>query len=138
MLDGGMLTVVNVHGTSGMTPTDQDCRRRQFQQVFVDLGDGLPAANGTHNLILGDLNTDPGRMVLDSSVRLWNSHVGAGLAFHFLTDVGRNAEPTYAGLLNIDHVASDWLQGGCLGVQVTDIVSFDHQAIVCTLHMPNQ
>jgi hypothetical protein len=138
LLDGGVLTVVNIHGTSGMTPTDQDCRRRQFQQVFVDLGDGMPAANGTLNLIPGDLNTDPGRLVLDPSARFRNRHVGDGLAFHFLTDVGFNVEPTYAGLLNIDHVASDGFQGECRGMRVTDIVSFDHQPIVCTLTMPIQ
>ena len=132
---GDQITVVNVHGTSGITRADQDCRLRQFEQVFVDLGDGSgePAANGARNLVLGDLNTDPGRMFWDASAASWNSFVGDGSAFHFVTDVGRDAEPSYAGLYNIDHMASDTLQGDCSGGDVTDIVAFDHMPIVCFL-----
>ncbi len=58
---GGQITVVDIHGTSGIGRADCDCRVRQFEQVFVDLGDGsgAPAANGARKLVLGDLNTDP-------------------------------------------------------------------------------
>ncbi|MEW6168028.1 MAG: hypothetical protein AB1651_10075 [Pseudomonadota bacterium] len=135
---GGELTVVNVHGTSGITRSDEQCRVQQFEQVFVDLGDGsgAPAASGARNLVLGDLNTDPGRQPLDTSARTWNSYVGEGLAFHSITEVGFGAEPTYAGLFNIDHVASDIYTGDCVAGQVTDIVAFDHRPIVCQLRLP--
>ena len=127
---GGQITVVNVHGTSGILRADQDCRVRQFEQIFVDLGDGSgePAANGARNL-----NTDPGRMFWDASAASWNAFVGDGTAFRFVTDVGRDAEPSYAGLFNIDHMVSDTLQGHCTGGEVTDIAAFDHMPIVCFL-----
>ncbi len=135
---GGELTVVNVHGTSGQTRGDEQCRVQQFEQVFVDLGDGSgePAASGARNLVLGDLNVDPARQRLDASARAWNGFVGEGLAFHSITDAGFGAEPTYAGLFNIDHVASDVYAGDCVAGQVTDIVAFDHLPIVCHLTLP--
>lgn len=135
---GGEITVVNVHGTSGLTGSDQQCRVQQFEQVFVDLGDGSgePAANGARNLVLGDLNVDPARMFWDASARAWNGFVDEGLAFHYVTDIGFAAEPTYAGLFNIDHVASDVYTGDCVAGQVTDIVAFDHLPIVCYLTLP--
>ncbi|WP_370306014.1 hypothetical protein [Sinimarinibacterium flocculans] len=136
--NGETLIVVLIHGTSGMTRSDEQCRVQQFEQVFVDLGNGsgAPAANGGRNLVLGDLNTDPGRQLLDASARAWNGFVGESLAFHSITDVGFSAEPTYAGLFNIDHVASDAYIGDCVAGQVTDIVAFDHLPIVCHLTPP--
>jgi hypothetical protein len=59
LVAGGTLTLVNIHATSGIRTRDQECRVAQFDQVFVDLGDGQPGANGVVNLIMGDLNTDP-------------------------------------------------------------------------------
>ena len=62
--------------------------------------------------------------------------------FHWNTDVGPEATPTYA-VANIDHVASNHFQGGCWhpGVTdgrpaVTDIVFFDHKPAVCELFVP--
>lgn len=143
--DGSRVTVVNVHGTSGLTQPDQDCRFLQFRQVFVDLGDGSgePAANGEHNIILGDLNTDPGRTAdFDESAAEWNAHVGDGLRFHFVSEVGPDAEPTYATLFNIDHVVSDSFSGSCVtpGVSqghapVSDVTYFDHKPIVCRVDL---
>lgn len=138
---GGTLTVVNVHGSSGITQDDQDCRVKQFAQVFVDLGDGAPAANGARNVILGDFNTDPGRMTdFDESAALVNQHAGAGKSFRFVTKVGAEATPTYAGLFNIDHVLSDAFGGSCwiAGVSegrplVSETVYFDHKPHVCKL-----
>lgn len=137
LADGGQITVVDIHGTSGIGRADRDCRVRQFEQVFVDLGDGsgAPAANGTRNLVLGDLNTDPARNALDPSAATWNSYVGASKAFHFVTGVGFDAEPTYAGLFNIDHVVSDVFVGSCRSAPFTRIVSFDHMPAVCSLSM---
>ena len=140
LVGGGSITVVNVHGTSGITATEQDCRVRQFDQVFVDL-DGEPAANGAINLVMGDLNTDPARLASgDPSAARFSEFVGDGLPFHFITDVGRTAEPSYGGLFNIDHIASDRLNGSCYtaGITaghpgITDIVYFDHRPVVCTV-----
>ncbi|MCH9680773.1 MAG: hypothetical protein K0V04_04995, partial [Deltaproteobacteria bacterium] len=64
LADGRVLTLVSVHGTSGFLPEDWACRQAQVDQVFVDFG-GTPAADGRRNLVLGDLNTDPYRAVVD-------------------------------------------------------------------------
>jgi endonuclease/exonuclease/phosphatase family metal-dependent hydrolase len=136
---GDPLTVVSVHGTSGLTYEEADCRVRQVEQVFVDLGDGEPGANGTSNLVLGDLNTDPGRMQgTDASAARWNDFVGPERPFAFVSDVGRDATPTYAGLFNIDHVVSDTLRGSCWVAgfspgrpPVSTMRYLDHAPVVC-------
>lgn len=138
---GGSITVVNVHGSSGLSPEDRDCRVKQFDQIFVDLGDGQPGANGSANVIMGDLNTDPGRLAVnDVSAARFAEFVGDGKAFHFVSDVGEGAAPSYGGVLNIDHVVSDLYDGDCwiAGLTdgrpaITDIVYFDHMPVVCTL-----
>lgn len=143
LVDGGSVTVVNVHGTSGVTYDDIDCRVRQFEQIFVDL-DGEPAANGEVNVILGDLNTDPGRLAGgDDSVDRLLDFVGDDRRFHFVSEVGPRATPSYAGLLNIDHVIADDPGGSCwiAGVtegrpEVLDAVYFDHKPVVCSLEGP--
>ena len=141
--DGSTLTLVNFHGSSGLNSADQDCRTQQVNQVFVDIGDGEPGANGALNLVMGDLNTDPGRWGdIDTSAARWNDFVGDGLDFAFHTDVGPDAEPSYL-LANIDHVMSDGLTGDCWtpGVSeghsdVIDAVYFDHKPAVCELMVP--
>jgi len=141
LVGGGTLTLVGVHGSSGISLEDMDCRVLQFEQVFVDLGDGAPAANGAVNVVMGDLNTDPGRLVDgDPSAARFADFVGEGKAFHFVSDVGPRAPPTYSGILNIDHVASDAFEGSCWVAGVTDghppvidAVYFDHKPVVCTL-----
>lgn len=138
---GGTLTVVNVHGSSGIAQDDQDCRLKQFQQVFVDLGDGAPAASGERNVIVGDFNTDPVRMAdFDESAAFVAAQTGAGERFHFVTDVGADAPPTYAGMFDIDHVLADAFAGSCWVAGVTDghpkvseTVYFDHKPHVCRL-----
>lgn len=133
---GGQLTVVNIHGTSGRTPNDQACRVAQFEQVFVDIldGSGQPAANGSRNIVLGDLNTDPGRrMDVDPSARRWNEFVGSEQAFNQISQAGPLAEPTYASVVNIDHVASDAFVGNCFTGQPTQITAYDHMPIICDL-----
>lgn len=141
LTDGSRLTVVNIHGTSGITPADQACRVEQFEQVFVDLrdGNGVPGANGQRNLVLGDLNTDPGRFVLtDPSARTWRRFVGEDRPFRQLSEIGLLAPPTYLGLVNIDHVASDALSGACADESPTEIVAFDHRPIVCELSLSSE
>jgi endonuclease/exonuclease/phosphatase family metal-dependent hydrolase len=134
---GGELTVVSVHGSSGIEAADVACRVAQFEQVFVGL-DGEPAANGERNLILGDLNTDPGRYgEVDASAARFNDFVGEGEPFHFVTEVGRLAPRSYAGIVDIDHVVSDAFEGSCTIPGVTDdepvseITYFDHSPVVC-------
>lgn len=129
---GGTLTVVNVHGSSGLTPDDRDCRVRQFELVFEDL-DGAPAASGSRNVVLGDFNTDPRQNIaFDPSAAYLASQATGDWAF--VTDNGPDAEPTYAGLFNIDHVLSDAFDGDCTAdPDVTPVAYFDHQPITCVL-----
>ena len=141
---GGALTLVSVHGSSGLDLDDQACRVAQFRQVFEELGlgDG-PAANGTSNVILGDFNTDPVRLtVLDESARYLASTVALeaeGSRFHFLNDVGEGAQPTYLNAI-IDHVVVNDSTGRCFAAGVTpgteaptEMVYFDHRPLVCDL-----
>lgn len=155
--DGTTLTVVGVHGSSGVAAADQECRVRQFQQVFEDLdgdtaasgddgggeeaadgddGTGEAAANGEINLILGDFNTDPGRMTEVDPSAAYLADRGGSAPFHFITEVGPDSEPTYV-LVNIDHVLADTLGGACwhAGINGHSAVStmgiFDHLPAVC-------
>ncbi len=140
---GGTLTVVNVHGSSGLGADDKDCRLAQFQQVFDDLGDGSgePAANGERNVIVGDFNTDPGRWTgTDPSAAYLVEQTGT---FGFHTAIGPDVEPTYGGIANIDHVLSDAFEGDCwtagIGLEhpdVSAVVYLDHKPTVCALTEP--
>ncbi len=135
----GELTLVNVHGNSGLGAEEKDCRAAGVEQIFVDQGDGQSAVRAAPNLVLGDLNTDPGRWQnLDVSAERWNDFVGDGLDFAWLTPVGPDVPPTYNDLVNIDHVAADSLAGDCFASgmddpvpTVIDAVYFDHRPIVC-------
>jgi hypothetical protein len=139
--NGEALTVISIHGTSGMSPNDQACRVRQVERIFVDFGDGAPAVQGKQNLILGDFNTDPGRAAsLDKSAARWNDFVGKGKNFHFISKVGAQAPRAYQSFADIDHVVSDVFRGTCRypGVDdgsepVFDGTYFDHVPVVCTI-----
>jgi hypothetical protein len=143
-IDGSVLTIVSVHGTSGLSDEESDCRVKQVEQVFVDVGDGAPGANGAVNVVLGDLNTDPGRFAPgEASAERWNDFVGPGLPFGYLTEVGLDARPGYGGVFNIDHVISDGLVGDCwiAGVSpgrpgVATQAFFDHRPVVCLVTPP--
>ncbi len=143
-LDAIGLSVVTVHGTSGLSPDDQACRTAQVEQIFVDLGDSSPAVRGPSNLVLGDLNTDPGRFAgFDPSAARWLDFAGDGLPFQFHTEIGEDAPGSYQGLTDIDHVLSDALDGSCWIAGVSDghpavleAVYFDHHPVVCDLTLP--
>lgn len=137
--DGQQFTLATVHGTSGLLPDDWNCREAQVEQIFQDF-DGEPAANGRRNLVMGDLNTDPYRAVIDPSADRWLDFVGDGEDFWFISEAGLTATPTYQGLFNIDHVISDHFVGTCEVPGVTpgvppvlNSVYFDHHPIVCTV-----
>lgn len=140
LVGGGRLTLVNVHGSSGLTHKDMDCREAQFRQVFEDLGDGQPATSGALNLVMGDFNTDPGRWDSYDHSAAYLATAGSAVPFHFVSALGPEAAPTYQGIANIDHVISDGLGGDCVSPGVTegepavsDIVFFDHHPVVCGL-----
>ena len=143
LADRGELTVVSFHGTSGFSEEEAACRVAQIEQVFVDVGDGQPGADGAVNVVLGDFNTDPGRFVGgDASADRWWDFVGDGTAFHFVTDVGEDARPSYGGFFDIDHVVSDVLDGDCWIAGETPgqdgptaSVFFDHRPIVCDVSL---
>ncbi len=140
LVAGGSLTVVNIHGSSGFKAEVQACRVKQFDQAFVDLGDGEPGANGARNLVMGDLNTDPARFAdFDPSAARIHDFVGPDKAFQFLSEVGKDAPPSYQGIVNIDHVTSDAFEGTCKVAGLTDelpavidAIYFDHKPVVCT------
>lgn len=142
--DGRALTVVDLHGTSGMGADDQACRVAQLTQVFEDRGDGRPAADGAANLVMGDLNTDPFALAgVDPSATFWAERVGEGLPFHYLSSSDDDGPRTYLGLTRIDHVASDTLEGDCKvpgateGVPpVLDAVYWDHKPVLCDARWP--
>jgi hypothetical protein len=144
LVEGGTLTVVNVHGTSGIADADQDCRVAQFAQIFESL-DGEPAANGAINLVLADFNVDPARWIgFDPSANLLELHtpVGGTGSFAYVSEVGFEAVPTYLGYFNLDHQVSDTLTGNCStpGVggepPVLGTTYFDHVPIVCAVPEP--
>jgi hypothetical protein len=144
LASGGTLTLVNVHGTSGIADADQDCRVAQFSQIFEDL-DGEPAANGDLNLVMADFNVDPARWIgFDPSANLLEFHapVAGGGVFAYLSEVGFEAPPTYFDLFNLDHILSDEFTGSCTtpGIAteppVWGTVYFDHVPIVCAVPEP--
>jgi len=139
---GGTITLVNIHSSSGVSGDDMDCRVKQIEQVFIDLGDGDPAANGLRNLVLGDFNTDPRSptaVLADASARRWNDFVGSGQPFDFVNEYVK----TYLNLFCIDNVVSDELTGTCWypghtagHPSVSPDNNFDHTPTVCDLTLP--
>jgi hypothetical protein len=139
---GGTITLVNIHGSSGVSGDDMDCRVKQIEQVFIDLGDGDPAANGLRNLVLGDFNTDPRSttaVLTDASARRWNDFVGSGQPFDFVNEYVK----TYLNLFCIDNVVSDELTGTCWypghtagRPPVSPDNNFDHTPTVCDITLP--
>jgi len=139
---GGTITIVNVHGSSGVTSDDMGCREKQVEQVFIDLGDGDPAVNGQRNLVLGDFNTDPrspSALLLDSSARRWADFVGSDKSFDFINEYVK----TYENLFCIDNLVSDELTGTCWYPGYSEghpTVSpegfFDHTPTVCSIAWP--
>jgi hypothetical protein len=126
LVDGGELSLVNVHGSSGLDSETRDCRLSQFRQVFEDRGDGQPAAVG-EAIVLGDLNTDPFRMTeADPSAAYFAEQVD-GQSWWFLSD----ETPSYGGLTAIDHAVSNVVKGSCKPGQIWDTVYWDHLPIVC-------
>ena len=144
IVGGGELRLVNLHGTSGFSSADMDCRVEQVEQVFVDAGDGEPAARGSHALVMGDLNTDPWLAAeSDPSAARWNDFVGEGRDFTYLSSSDEDGEPTYAGLFRIDHVVGNGVSGSCVvpgeteGVAaVLDTVYWDHRPVLCEASLP--
>ena len=135
-VSGVPFTLVNVHGSSGVTGEDMDCRVDQFRQIFVDRGDGQPAADGTINLVMGDLNTDPFRMTgVDPSAVEWASFVGEGKDYRYIS--ARDADdttPSYQGFTHIDHIASDTLERdgtGCTVAPLWEGTYWDHLPVTC-------
>lgn len=145
LTSGDVMTVVLIHGTSGVTKKDQACRAEQFKQIFEDKGDGKPHASGKVNLLLGDLNVDPFVMTDDPSARIWNKYVGQGKAYRFISSDAKDGPRTYGRLFRIDHVASDKLSGHCVVPGMTkgwpavlDAVYWDHKPLLCTVRWPSQ
>lgn len=133
---GGSLRVVHVHGTSGVGRADAECRRSQVEAIFAP-----GAAAAEQGIVLGDFNTDPGRVTwLDPSARALRRHTRPPGRYRFMTEVGLFARPTFLSFLNIDHVLAAGMRGECRAAgrtpgtsPVSTLVYLDHTAIVCDL-----
>ncbi len=145
-LSGEPLTVVHLHATSGAKPQDEACRMAQITQIFVDLGDGEPAANGERNVILGDFNVDPHRGLPSQPsaqhLRRFVGLAGESRRFTFVSAAGPGAPGGYQDRSDIDHVISDRFRGECWIAGVGDrppvlekAVYFDHRPVVCSLEV---
>jgi len=143
LTDGRLLHAVDVHTVAGITDENMACRVEQFHQVFVDRGDGKPAAWGANNVVGGDMNMDPFLWAgLDPSADAWNQYVGDGKPFHYLSSDGPEGTPTIATLFRIDHVVSDALVGSCVVVGATEGVPpvletsyWDHRPLLCEVEL---
>ncbi len=124
--DEERITISHVHGSSGFSDEDTRCRSAQFQQAFDNLGE--------QNILLGDFNTDPIRLYEGDPSAQAFLQSATQRKLDFMTEVGEDAPPTYGGLLNIDHVLSDFTEGECQSQTVSEMVYFDHRPQVCTLH----
>ena len=110
-LDGGTLTVVGVHGSSGLTQEDQDCRVKQFAQVFEDLGDGSNAAcrqrRAQHRARRPQHRSRPQRRLRRERPEVERACRAQPRASATSPNIGPDATPSYGAFFNIDHVASD-------------------------------
>lgn len=139
LTDGRVLVLVNAHANAGMKESDMECRKHQFQQIFVDRGDGKPAAFGAANLIMGDLNTDPFLLAgADPSADELNKYVGEGKPFHYISSDSADGPATHVTTMHMDHVISDVILGNCVvagespGVApVMESTVFDHRPVIC-------
>jgi hypothetical protein len=98
-------------------------------------------------VVMGDLNTDPGRIPgsLDDSVAAWNDYVGGNQLFQWVSDDTPTIILDIPNLpvsspLAIDHVISDTFTGSCYVPGSSDgypaVYSnayFDHRPQVCDI-----
>lgn len=136
LVEGGSLRVVHVHGTSGLARADTRCRLGQVEAIFAEGG-----ASPGFGVVLGDFNTDPGRVTwLDPAARALRQSARPPGHYRFMTDVGLFVRPTFLSFLNIDHVLAAGMSGDCWYAgrtpetsPVSDLVYLDHTAVVCDL-----
>lgn len=136
---GAVLHVRHIHGNSGLADADKQCRKELFQLALANL------ESGTH-LILGDFNTDPVRFAgIDPSADVLAGFAEEGKPLQFLTDTSAASEPTYGGVVSIDHVLVAGLQGSCAHAGITpglpaatEVGWFDHHPVACTLQTVTQ
>lgn len=136
LVGGGALRVVHVHGTSGLARADTRCRLGQVEAIFAEGG-----ASSGFGVVLGDFNTDPGRVTwLDPAARALRQSARPPGHYRFMTDVGLFVRPTFLSFLNIDHVLAAGMAGDCWYAgrtpqtsPVSDLVYLDHTAVVCDL-----
>lgn len=136
LVGGGSLRVVHMHGTSGVTRADTRCRLGQIEAIA---GEGGAAPE--FGVILGDFNTDPGRVTwLDPAARALRRFARPPGSYRFMTQVGFFVRPTFLSFLNIDHILAAGMSGACWYAgrtpetsPVSELVYLDHTAVVCDL-----
>jgi len=135
----GALPVVGLHGTSGVSADDQACRVQQVEAVF----DGDDPLIGDAGIVLGDLNTDPGRQAdADPSAATWIAAT-EDTPWSFATSIDPDAPPTYLAVpvVSIDHIlTADLRVDGCQAVGIDDapftfpeLALWDHRPMACTV-----
>jgi len=98
---------------------------------------------------MGDMNIDPfdaDQAKYDASAKYWNTRVGDGKPFHYLSSSDGSGPMTHVvSLARLDHVVSDTLAGACTvqgvsegtsGPQPAGCTYFDHRPLLCTVQMP--
>ena len=138
--DAGPLTVVGVHGTSGISASDIACRVAQTAAVL----DGPDALAQQPGVILGDLNTDPGRQAdTEASAAAWRASEAGG--WTFASSLDPDAPGTYIALpiVSIDHVLVGGIDAGACtavgldgGSDFPGLALWDHRPIACALADP--
>jgi hypothetical protein len=166
LADGRRMSLVNLHGSSGLAAADTACRRKQMQAIFAGLADvegatgpgsAAPLVTEDLALLLGDINTDPVLFAgADQSADYWAAHVppevdGSGAPVQGETGfvdlaLPPSGEPTntYFAGVRIDHVAGRGLERVDCEVpgETPDVapvyggVYFDHKPVVCDVKVP--
>ena len=140
---GMSLIFVDCHTVSGLTEANMACRREHMHQIFEDQGDGIPAAHGDINVVVGDMNTDPFLFAGgDPSAAYWNQWVGEGKKFTYISSSDASGPATHATTMHLDHVIATGLTGSCFVAgesagepPVKETSYFDHRPVVCDVEI---
>lgn len=146
--NGKVFRIVNGHPAA----TGEECRAGEVRRMFEGYDGRRPLAdNDMPTLAMGDMNLDP---FMDDptspDIIAWNSHVGAGKDFYYLSGPAER-QPPYPTAVGktIDHAITNFASGNCVtlgeaeGTSRLDGVAKgvynpeanDHRAILCDLDL---
>ncbi len=133
--------IVVAHPLNAITAEDDACRHAQYLQAF----DELPGDRDA--IAAGDMNFDPYRFPdLFPSGEYWHTVVGEERRFTAHSVDGDPPTPTWSGIVTLDFVLSDFLEGtdcevwgetpGTTPID-DDLARADHNAVLCRLELPD-